>query len=92
MQVKVTQSCSTSTRLLCPWYSPGKSTGVGYHPLLQGIFLTQGSNLVSHTAGRFFTIWATREALLERLYKDTKTTTLELSVHENYKHWKEIKT
>ena len=24
--------------------SPGKSTGVGCHPLLQGIFLTQGSN------------------------------------------------
>ena len=25
--------------------SPGKNTGVGYHVLLQGIFLTQGSNL-----------------------------------------------
>ena len=25
--------------------SPGKSTGVGCHFLLQGIFLTQGSNL-----------------------------------------------
>ena len=32
------------TRLLCPWDSPGKSTGVGCHFLLQGIFLTQGSN------------------------------------------------
>ena len=32
-------------RLLCPWNSLGKNTGVGYHPLLQGIFLTQGSNL-----------------------------------------------
>ena len=31
-------------RLLCPWDSPGKSTEVGSHPLLQGIFLTQGSN------------------------------------------------
>ena len=28
-----------------------------------GIFPTQGSNLVSHIAGRFFTIRATREAL-----------------------------
>ena len=28
----------------CPWNSPGKSTGVGSHSLLQGIFLTQGSN------------------------------------------------
>ena len=30
------------TRLLCPWHSPGKKTGVGCHFLLQGIFLTQG--------------------------------------------------
>ena len=30
------------TRLLCPWDSPGKNTGVGCHFLLQGIFLTQG--------------------------------------------------
>ena len=31
-------------RLLCPWDSPGKNTRVGYHALLQWIFLTQGSN------------------------------------------------
>ena len=31
-------------RLLCPWNSPGKNTGVGCHALLQGIFPTQGSN------------------------------------------------
>ena len=31
-----------SVRLLCPWDSPGKNTGVGCHALLQGIFLTQG--------------------------------------------------
>ena len=33
-----------STRLLYPWDSPGKNTGVGCHFLLQGIFLTQGLN------------------------------------------------
>ena len=33
------------TRLLCPWDSPGKNTGVGGHALLQGIFPNQGSNL-----------------------------------------------
>ena len=27
-----------------PWNSPGKNTGVGCHVLLQGLFLTQGSN------------------------------------------------
>ena len=32
------------TRLLCPWHSPGKNTGVDCHPLLQRIFLTQGLN------------------------------------------------
>ena len=29
------------TRLLCPWYSPGKNIGMGCHTLLQRIFLTQ---------------------------------------------------
>ena len=32
------------TRLLCPWDSPGKNTGVGCHALLHGIFLTHGPN------------------------------------------------
>ena len=43
------QSCPTletpwtvAARLLCPWESPGKNTGVGCHALLQGIFPTQG--------------------------------------------------
>ena len=31
--------------LLFPWNFPGKHIGVGYHFLLQGILLTQGSNL-----------------------------------------------
>ena len=29
---------------LCPWNSPGKSTGMGCHSLLQGIFPIQGLN------------------------------------------------
>ena len=32
-------------RLLCPWDFSSQNTGVGCHFLLQGIFLTQGSNL-----------------------------------------------
>ena len=51
------------TRVLCPRDSPGKNTGVGCHGLLQGIFLTQGSNpclFVSPAlAGTFFTTRAT---------------------------------
>ena len=34
------------TRILCPWDSPGKNTGVGRHALFQGIFPTQGWNCV----------------------------------------------
>ena len=32
------------SRLLCPWDSLGKNTGVGCHSLLFGIFPTQGWN------------------------------------------------
>ena len=42
----------------CLWDSPGNSTRVGCHALLQGIFPTQGSNLSpapSALAGGFFT-------------------------------------
>ena len=49
---KSLQSCPTvcnhglqpMDRLLCPWDSPGKNTGVGCRALLQGIFSTQGLN------------------------------------------------
>ena len=33
------------SRLLGPWDSPGKNTGVGRHALLQGIFPTQALNV-----------------------------------------------
>ena len=57
-------------RLLCPWDSPGKNSGVECQALLQGIFLmagkkSQGSNLQLMSpafAGRFFTMRATSEA------------------------------
>ena len=35
---------STGNMVLCPWNFPGKKTGVGYHFLLQEIYLTQGLN------------------------------------------------
>ena len=45
----------------------GKSTGVGCHFLLQGIFLTQGWNSgllhCTWSLAQFFTNWAIREAL-----------------------------
>ena len=53
-KVLVTQSCMTlcnpmdwlyPSRLLCPWNSPDKNTGMGSHSLLQGIFPIQGLSL-----------------------------------------------
>ena len=43
------------SRLLCPWNSLGKYTGVGCHFLLQGIFPTQGLNLGLLHEGKLFT-------------------------------------
>ena len=36
---------TVARQVLCPWNSPGNSTGVGCHFLLQGIFLTQELNV-----------------------------------------------
>ena len=52
--VLASQSCPTLCNSMDrgpPGSSPGKNTGVGCHSLL-----------LSHIAGRFFTLWATREA------------------------------
>ena len=45
--VLISLSCygQQPTRLLCLLDVPGKNTGVDCHFLLQGIFLTQGSNM-----------------------------------------------
>ena len=63
------QSCPTFatlwTRLLCPWDSPGKNTGVGCHFLLQGIFSPPprgGTPASPALQVGSFTAGATREA------------------------------
>ena len=63
---KVAQSCLTFCDSMDYTYTvhgilPGQNTGVCGCSLLQGIIQTQ----VSHTAGKFFTSWATREAQKE---------------------------
>ena len=54
-----------STRFLCSWDSPVKNPGVGYHFLLQRIFLTQALNphllLLLHCKQILYH-WATRQA------------------------------
>ena len=53
-------------RLLCPWDSLGKNTGVGCHHLSKRSYgprnQVQKITEVSCIKGRFFTIWTTREA------------------------------
>ena len=59
------QSCGLEpTRLLCPWDFPGKFTAVGCHFLLQGIFLTHGSNPCPLHCRWILYCWASREAHL----------------------------
>ena len=43
--------------------SPGKNIGVGCHPSLRGSSQPRDRTQVSHIAGRFFTNWATKEAI-----------------------------
>ena len=42
---------------------PGKNTGVGCHTILRGSSQPRDQTQVSRIAGRFFTSWATREAV-----------------------------
>ena len=70
-------------RLLCPWDSPGKNTGVGCHFLLQGIFPTQGLN-----SGLLLGRWilnhcTTYDALL--MVRQIQATFLEVSLAEQSK-------
>ena len=52
------------TRLLCPWTPPGKNTRVGCHSLLQENSRPWDWTWVSCIASGFFTVWATREAVI----------------------------
>ena len=69
-QITLSSPTTYSCKPWTPWTtgsavhgnSPDKNTGVGCHALLQGIFPTQDQTQVSHSAGRFFTIWAPWEA------------------------------
>ena len=68
VHAKSLQSCPTlcdPTRLLCPWDSAGKNTGVCCHAHLQGILPIQGSNpcfLCLLYCRWILYLWATREA------------------------------
>ena len=65
--------CSLPGSFLCPWNFPGKNTGVGCHSILGGYSRPGNWTQVFHTAGRFFTIWTTREETIMQTKKDFKT-------------------
>ena len=60
---KLSQSCPTFMRLLCPWDSPGRITGVGCHFLLQGKECNPLLLLLLHCRWILY-LWATGEAPL----------------------------
>ena len=69
MKWSESKSCSVMSSslwphgLYSPWNYPGQNTGVGSQSLLQGPSRPMDRTCVSHIAGRFYTLWATREAL-----------------------------
>ena len=75
-------------RLLCPCKSSSKNTGVGCHALLQGSSQPRDWTQVSRIAGRFFPIWATREALSTLLPYDKSILLLGTHPRSAYAHKK----
>ena len=69
--VQVACACSVvygflwPTRLLCPWNSADKSTGVGCHFLLQGVFPSRDQTSVSCFGRRVLYHWATCQVLFK---------------------------
>ena len=59
------------TRLLCPWDSPGKNTGVDCHSFLQRIFQTQGSNPGLWHCRHIFYLLGYREVLNGHEFEQT---------------------
>ena len=54
-------------KLFCPWDFSSKNTGVGCHFLLQGLFLTRGSNLHLLDCSQILKRWATRPPIYSLL-------------------------
>ena len=77
------QPLTLAARLLCPWDSPGKNTGVGCHFLLQGIFSTQRLN--PHLLGLLH--WEADSLPLSHLgspFDENKTTLMSEHLKERY--------
>ena len=83
-------SDKATLQALCPWDSPDKNTGVGFHAFLQGIVLTQGSNLcllchLHWQAGSLPIMPPTRKTLLQSMGSQRDRNH---SATFTYSHWK----
>ena len=76
-------------RLLCPWDSPGKNTGVSCH--FQSVFQTQEIKaMFPAVAGEFFTSCATWEAPCLGTPSQNGTTMLRSKKKKKNTHWNHI--
>ena len=67
--------------------SLGKNTGVGCHALLQGFSQPRNQTQVSHIAGSFLTIWATRETEYKDEQKIRCTKGVAELIYHNSRFW-----
>ena len=79
-----TMDCSLP-RLVCPWDSPGKNTGVGCHALLQGSIPTQGSNPVDWAIGE--TVEFLPNPQTNKNYIETISTLFQTQLSKLYYGW-----
>ena len=78
------------TRLLCPWDSLGKNTGVSCLFLLQGIFPTQGSNLALLHCKQIFYCMSYREVPKTQIYVCLPHKTVVLTAVSALSPWRNI--
>ena len=84
---KQSVSCSVvcdplSSRLLCPWDSPGRNTGVGCHFLLQGIFWTQEWNPCSCISRRILYHEATLVQIFTLCFSIVKVHKIKFTIND----------
>ena len=81
------------TRLLHPWDSPGRNTGMDWHSFSRGSSQPKDGTQVSRIADRRFTLWATREALYKSILQLKKKKKLyHLTIPVLCKYPKEFET
>ena len=71
----------------CPWNSQGKNTRGVAIPFSRGSSWPRDQTWVSCTAGRFFTVWGTREAPHKGCFRSTGIIPVILSPHQDEENW-----